>query len=88
MAALNFREDLDRLNFRELAAGTRLGKVHTRTWPPLEIESEQGCGFDTYFSVYSGQLLTRTHLMPSMLTLNHTNIRQDCLCYLMERYQQ
>jgi hypothetical protein len=24
--------------------------------------------------------------MPSMLTLNHRVVRQDCLCYLMERY--
>jgi hypothetical protein len=25
-------------------------------------------------------------VMPSMLTLNTDVIRQDCLCYLMERY--
>jgi len=25
--------------------------------------------------------------MPSMLTLDEKVIRQDCLCYVMERYQ-
>jgi len=28
----------------------------------------------------------RTPIMPSMLTVNERAIRQDCLCYLMERY--
>lgn len=84
---LHLRSDIDRLNFCELEPGTRLGEVHTRAWPPLMIESEQGNNFDSYFVVQNGQLQTRTRLMPSMLTLNHTNIRQDCLCYLMEPYE-
>jgi len=39
-----------------------------------------------YFSVLNGELLLSRGAMPSMLTLNERVIRQDCLCYLMERY--
>ncbi len=84
---LRFRADLDTLNFRELPAGTPLASVHTQEAPPLDLQSESGPGFDHYFEVKAGQLLTKTPLMPSMLTLNHTNIRQDCLCYLMMRME-
>jgi succinylglutamate desuccinylase len=33
----------------------------------------------------AGQLQIIKSTMPSMLTLNQRVIRQDCLCYLMER---
>lgn len=82
---LQFREDLDRLNFRELDIGSRLGRVNSRSHPPLIVESENGEDFDYFFRLQGTQLETAVKLMPSMLTLNHTNIRQDCLCYLMER---
>jgi hypothetical protein len=36
--------------------------------------------------VRRGELLTRRVVMPSMLTLDERVIRQDCLCYLMERF--
>jgi hypothetical protein len=40
-----------------------------------------------YFAVRDGDLLTRQPVMPAMLTRNERIIRQDCLCYLMERLQ-
>ena len=39
-----------------------------------------------YFHVKDGELRLKVPGMPSMLTLNEAVIRQDCLCYLMERY--
>ena len=41
---------------------------------------------ERYFAVEGGRLLTRVPVMPSMLTCDPVVIRQDCLCYLMERY--
>jgi hypothetical protein len=38
-----------------------------------------------YFLNDGEALLIRSAVMPSMLTLNARVIRQDCLCYLMER---
>jgi len=40
---------------------------------------------DRYFSIDEGEIRTILPLMPSMLTANTEAIRQDCLCYLMER---
>ena len=39
-----------------------------------------------FFALEDGCLVTRVPVMPSMLTCNPEVIRQDCLCYLMERY--
>jgi hypothetical protein len=39
-----------------------------------------------YFQVEEGQLCLNRSVMPSMLTKDLEVIRQDCLCYLMERY--
>jgi len=84
--ALQFREDLDRLNFSELPVGTELGAFAGERMP-LSVTSETGEEIaDKYFKVENGKLITAATLMPSMLTLNCRIIRQDCLCYLMQRF--
>ncbi len=77
--------DIDRLNFNELPAGTRLGAVSGAALP-LAVRDEAGMdvGAD-YFAVEDGELRTRRPVMPSMLTRDIDVIRSDCLCYLMER---
>ncbi len=40
-----------------------------------------------YFEIRDDELVLSRQAMPSMLTLNQRIIRQDCLCYLMERYE-
>ncbi len=80
--------ELDRLNFRELPAGTRLGWVAGAHGAPLEAWDELGRDVaGRFFTVADGELRTRRSLMPSMFTLDERIIRQDCLGYLMERYQ-
>jgi succinylglutamate desuccinylase len=87
--ALDFNADLDRLNFRELPAGTSFGRIGASAGLPLDVRDEQDHPVtERYFQVVDGQLLTRLPLMPSMLTCDATVIRQDCLCYLMERYDR
>ncbi|HKJ70319.1 MAG TPA: M14 family metallopeptidase [Gammaproteobacteria bacterium] len=86
---LVLRGDLDRLNFVELPAGTGFGQVRTPAEGPealLDTRNEQGEEVgERYFRIDGGELRTRLRLMPSMLTRDPTIIRQDCLCYLMER---
>ncbi|NNG14280.1 MAG: peptidase M14, partial [Gammaproteobacteria bacterium] len=83
---LCFEADIDHMNFRELTAGTVLGQVKEGATVRLEAMDEQGVDRGThYFSVEDGLLQLRQAVMPSMLTLNEKVIRQDCLCYLMER---
>lgn len=83
---INFVSNLDELNFIEQQAGTMLAKVHTQDNAIIEAWSEGGQEIaQEYFTVENGRLLTCKHLMPSMLTRDVKVIRQDCLCYLMER---
>ena len=85
--ALDFNADLDRLNFRELPEGTSFGRVQSGDAIPLSVRDEQDRDVAArYFEVEQQHLKTRLSVMPSMLTCDTTVIRQDCLCYLMERY--
>lgn len=87
-AALSLSPQLDRLNFRELPAGAPLARVGPGGDPCLEVRDEQGRDvFDHFFQIRDRELCFRVPVMPSMLTVNKQVIRQDCLCYLMERYQ-
>ncbi|MCW8917816.1 MAG: M14 family metallopeptidase [Gammaproteobacteria bacterium] len=82
---LAFTPDLDHLNFRELPGGTLLARLHSEA-ARLQAWDESGRDVAERFFVRDNSgLKTRLPLMPSMLTLNAEVIRQDCLCYLMER---
>jgi hypothetical protein len=84
-ARLVLAADIDRLNFRELPAGTELGRVqgHPR---PVTVEAEDGRDLtEHYLAVRGDRLVTRRRLMPSMLTRDLRVIRQDCLGYFMEQ---
>jgi hypothetical protein len=83
---IQFEADLDRLNFSELPANTRIATCSRRDTARLDVQDEQGRAvYERYFSFTDNEIRTRTRVMPSMLTLDAQIIRQDCLCYLMER---
>lgn len=79
---LDLLEDLDRLNFQVLPQGTALGRFAGEALPVV-VDDPDGAGADAYFQLRDGELVTRRPMMPSMLTLDATVIRQDCLCYVM-----
>jgi succinylglutamate desuccinylase len=83
---LLFDADLDQMNFRELAAGTLLGRL--RPGSPARLQAWDNSGRDAgsqYFRYHNNEIRLTRSMMPSMLTLDERVIRQDCLCYLMER---
>ncbi len=83
---LKLNTNLERMNFTEINAGTVLGMVSPGASMPLISKNENGIdNTDNYFALQNQQLVNRKAVMPSMLTLNEAVIRQDCLCYLMER---
>jgi succinylglutamate desuccinylase len=85
--AIRFPRDLDRMNFRELPVGSLIADCPAAQVQPLDVRDEQDRQVaDQYFTLEDGCLITRVPVMPSMLSCNPEVIRQDCLCYLMERY--
>jgi succinylglutamate desuccinylase len=86
---LSLSEDIDHLNFRELEIGTRLASLKPGLTIPLIARNEDGKDLSShYFEVRDNVLLTRQPVMPAMLTRDVRIIRQDCLCYLMERLEK
>ncbi|MEF8703646.1 MAG: M14 family metallopeptidase [Candidatus Accumulibacter sp. UW26] len=83
-ADIDFDPELDHMNFRPLAAGTLFGR--TRLPLPLDVQDESGRDVAAaYFACGDGKIRLRRATMPAMLTLDARVVRQDCLCYLMER---
>lgn len=83
---IEFAADLDHLNFRELPAGSALGRLRGGRDLCLRAFDESGREIGrSVFDCADGHIRLRQALMPAMLTLDAQVIRQDCLCYLMER---
>ena len=86
-ADIQFAPDLDRLNFRELAAGVRLARVRPGSGARLEVWNEQGeDAHADYFVIEDDEIRVATPVMPAMLTTQADIVRLDCLCYLMQRF--
>lgn len=84
---IDFIGDLDHFNFRELPVGTTLARVNHKGKFPLDVRDEDDVQVaQKFFEIADGELRTTESFMPSMLSINETAIRQDCLCYLMERH--
>jgi hypothetical protein len=85
-ADVRFDHALDHMNFRDLEQGTHFADVAVQCAIPLQVWDEDDADVTgRYFVLEGGRLLTARPLTPAMLTLNERVIRQDCLCYLMER---
>lgn len=85
---LHFVNEIDHFNFRELPANTLFANVRSSNPVQLDVRDSHGEDVtDKYFRVADGEMRTVLPVMPSMLSKSTKAIRQDCLCYLMERYQ-
>ncbi len=85
-AELLFDTQIDRMNFAEISAGTCFGSVQNDITMPVLATDEHGVDVTKqFFKIDNKQLQIKRKTMPSMLTLDERVIRQDCLCYLMER---
>ncbi len=83
---IEFPSDLDHLNFRELQPGAQLAHIHGGHEVRLQALDDAGKEVGSLlFDCSDGKIRLRRPLMPAMLTRDARVIRQDCLCYLMER---
>ena len=84
-AELRLDAAIDRHNFREMEPGTDLGA----TAHPMPLRMIDEAGHDVaerYFDTGGGRLRLRRRAVPAMFTMDPLIVRQDCLCYLMERF--
>ncbi|WP_437206233.1 M14 family metallopeptidase [Planctomicrobium sp. SH664] len=86
-AELVFPTDLDRSNFCEIGPGSEIAIRKPGSTGRLVVHDGTGrnCTAD-YLTEQGSSIRLKKRLLPSMLTLDERVIRQDCLCYFMERY--
>ncbi len=79
--------DLESLNFTDLQAGARLGRLQATGTPrPISALDDYGNDVtDHYLRLGDDEIQFSRDLTPSMLTLDPVIARQDCLGYLMQR---
>jgi succinylglutamate desuccinylase len=83
---LHLRNDLESLNWQTLPAGTALGRVSGVAAMPLEVRDvNEQCCTAQYLRLDGDQLRLRQSTTPAMLSTQIRVVRQDCLCYLLER---
>jgi succinylglutamate desuccinylase len=84
LADIDFDPQLDHMNFRLLDAGTVFGR--SRLSSPIDVRDESGADVtDEFFACRDGTITLQRAATPAMLTLDERVVRQDCLCYLMDR---
>lgn len=82
-----FLKNLDSLNFSEVPENSLLGwrfnaKMH------LSVQDEEGREMEAHFLRYNGtEIRFKRNVVPSLFTTDERIVHQDCLGYLMERYQ-
>ncbi len=85
-ATINLLPEIEDYNFRELTEGTQLATMEPGSSAYLQAfdDDEREVGRD-FFEYHENRIVLKKPVMPAMLTMDTRVIRQDCLCYLMER---
>jgi len=83
---VQFRPDLDKLNFGPLKAGEQLATLTGDAGMPVVVTKDNGADISaSLFDVAGGTFTLKQTLTPSMATLDVGIIKQDCLFYVMEQ---
>ncbi len=75
---------IENYNFSELPIGAIFGSTAKNAGFDVLDDRDQN-RTDDFFQNKQGKIKLAKPLMPAMITLDEQIIRQDCLCYLMER---
>lgn len=83
---VQFRPDLDKLNFSQLEVGETLAHINGSTEMPIIVARDDGTDIsESLFTTDNGKLKLREAITLSMATLDVSVIKQDCLFYVMEK---
>ena len=78
--------EIEGYNFKELKQGTLFANTNRKVNNPLIVKNEHGNDVTSdFFALEKGTIKLTKKVMPAMLTKDLRVIKQDCLCYLMER---
>jgi succinylglutamate desuccinylase len=83
-ASLKLDTTLENDNFSELLPGAVFATTQDNAQFDV-VDDNNNNRYDDFFTNENGTLKLTKPIMPAMITLNEKIIRQDCLCYLMER---
>lgn len=87
-ADFRFRGDLDHLNFREMKPGTAIGhRAPGSAARLLELPGGRAPLDGECFDYADGEIRLVRPMVPAMLTTDPLAVKNDCLCYLMERIE-
>lgn len=75
---------LDRFNFKQIPAGTILGKVNQPDRIRL-IDKDGKNVFNQFFSIVENNWIVKTPFIPSMFTKDISIAKSDCLGYVMQK---
>lgn len=85
-ADIRLDPELENRNFHLLTAGSTFASIASGNQPQLIANNESNEDVTgELFEVDNNNILLKKDIIISMYTTNETAIRQDCLCYLMER---
>lgn len=84
---LQLSDAIEGYNFSELDAGTVFATTTLGEQELFVVNDEHGNNVSSQFFIQEdGKIKLTKKAMPAMLTKDLKVIKQDCLCYLMERY--
>lgn len=78
----NINSNIEDLNFTTLKKDTLIG--YRNNFKELEVTSTQEEENDDFLFYRKNEIYLREGMIPSMLTCDIQNIKDDCLCYLMQ----
>lgn len=76
---------LEAVNFHELPAGTEFARSFAGLSALRVLDVAHRDVTDRYFELRDDRITLRQPVIPAMYTTDPMVVRQDCLCYLMER---
>ncbi len=77
---------VEAINFHELAAGSRFGSTSLRIDAVLNVlDVDQRDVTAEFFEIDGDEILLKRSVVPAMYTTDPFVVRQDCLCYFMDR---
>lgn len=80
--------DLENRNFHQLAIGSVFASIKSGSQAQLVASNESSEDVtNEFFELVNDDILLKKDIIIAMYTTNEMAIRQDCLCYLMERIQ-